>query len=75
MQVRNFLEPPLKGAVLQTYGAGNIPSNRTDLVDALREATARGVILVNCTQCMHGQVADLYATGKVSEVLSSWVTK
>ncbi|KAE8747360.1 hypothetical protein FOCC_FOCC006002 [Frankliniella occidentalis] len=64
-QVRSFLAPPLKGAVLQTYGAGNVPGNRTDLLEALREAAARGIILVNCTQCMHGQVADLYAMGKV----------
>ncbi|XP_026280451.1 L-asparaginase-like [Frankliniella occidentalis] len=63
--VRSFLAPPLKGAVLQTYGAGNVPGNRTDLLEALREAAARGIILVNCTQCMHGQVADLYAMGKV----------
>ncbi|KAK3926707.1 L-asparaginase [Frankliniella fusca] len=63
--VRSFLAPPLKGAVLQTYGAGNVPGNRTDLLEALREASERGMILVNCTQCMHGQVADLYAMGKV----------
>lgn len=63
--VRSFLAPPLKGAVLQTYGSGNIPGNRQELLDAIKDASDRGVILVNCTQCMHGQVAQVYAMGKV----------
>ncbi|KAJ3307193.1 hypothetical protein HDU76_004683, partial [Blyttiomyces sp. JEL0837] len=31
---------------------------------ALKEASDRGVIVVNCTQCRKGLVTDLYATGK-----------
>ncbi|XP_039281443.1 LOW QUALITY PROTEIN: L-asparaginase [Nilaparvata lugens] len=62
--VKSFLQPPLEGAVLQTYGAGNVPSNRSDLIEVFREATDRGVIIINCTQCSKGAVSDIYETGK-----------
>lgn len=61
-----FLHPPIQGIVLQSYGAGNIPSNRKDLLAALEEATSRGIIIVNCTQCLEGAVAEIYETGQVS---------
>lgn len=60
----NFLRPPLEGVVLETYGSGNAPDRRRDLLDALAEATARGVVLVNCTQCHKGVVSGTYAAGK-----------
>ena len=54
---------PLAGAVLHTYGAGNAP-DRPELLDVLRRASERGVVLVNCTQCLEGAVdMDGYATG------------
>ncbi|MEM7352613.1 MAG: asparaginase [Acidobacteriota bacterium] len=61
--LHSFLGPPLQGAVLHTYGAGNAP-NRPELLTVLRQASERGVVLVNCTQCLEGSVnmAD-YATG------------
>jgi 60kDa lysophospholipase len=62
--IKAFLQPPMKGVVLQTFGAGNIPSNRQDLTDTLKEATERGVIIVNCTQCITGSVAEIYETGR-----------
>uniref|UniRef100_A0A6Q2Z2W1 asparaginase n=1 Tax=Esox lucius TaxID=8010 RepID=A0A6Q2Z2W1_ESOLU len=63
--VKSFLQPPMEGIVLETYGSGNAPDNRTDLLNELRKATERGVIMVNCTQCLRGTVTMLYATGKV----------
>lgn len=66
LQVRAFLAPPLKGCVLQTYGVGNAPSNRPDILSAFQDATNRGVIVVNCTQCMQGSVVDSYVVGRVS---------
>jgi 60kDa lysophospholipase len=54
----------LRGVVLQTFGAGNIPSNRADLTEVLREASERGVIIMNCTQCITGSVAEIYETGR-----------
>ncbi|CAL1272708.1 unnamed protein product [Larinioides sclopetarius] len=62
--VRAFLSPPIEGVVLQTYGAGNGPSQRKDLFDELKRAHRRGVIIVNCTQCSLGQVDPSYETGR-----------
>ncbi|XP_030381287.1 L-asparaginase [Scaptodrosophila lebanonensis] len=62
---RAFLAPPIKGVVLQSFGSGNVPSNRHDLIEELRAAAARGVLIVNCTQCPTGSVAEIYDTGKV----------
>ncbi|MCB9883027.1 MAG: asparaginase [Planctomycetes bacterium] len=63
--LRNFLRPPLKGAVIQSYGLGNGPTSSRGFTDALREATQRGVVLVNCTQCLAGRVSDDdYETGR-----------
>jgi L-asparaginase len=61
---RNVLQPPLQGLVLEAYGVGNAPDRNADLIDAFEDATARGVVIVDCTQCLYGSV-DLgdYATG------------
>ncbi|KAJ3196469.1 hypothetical protein HK101_008876 [Irineochytrium annulatum] len=58
------VSPPVAGVVLETFGSGNAPSNRPELLAALREASDRGVVIVNCTQCSRGLVTDLYETGK-----------
>lgn len=63
--VRAFLEPPIEGVVLETYGAGNGPDSREDLLQEIRAASKRGVVIVNCTQCLYGHVVDDYATGRV----------
>lgn len=54
--VANVLRSPLQGLVLETYGMGNGPSNDTELMAVLAEACARGVVIVNCTQCLRGTV-------------------
>jgi len=60
----HFLQPPLQGLVLEAYGVGNGPGDDEAFMAALQEATARGVVIVDCTQCLTGTV-DLgdYATG------------
>lgn len=60
----NMLQPPLRGLVLETFGAGNGPTNDQAFLDALGQAAAQGIVIVNCTQCLRGMV-DLtkYATG------------
>jgi len=35
---------------LESYGAGNAPDKRKDILQALKEATEKGIIIVNCTQ-------------------------
>ncbi|XP_067013517.1 L-asparaginase 1-like [Anabrus simplex] len=62
--IQEFLRPPAMGVVLQTYGSGNVPSNRKDLLDEISEATSRGVLVVNITQCTKGSVSDIYETGE-----------
>ncbi|KAL0969082.1 hypothetical protein UPYG_G00222400 [Umbra pygmaea] len=62
--VKSFLQPPMEGIVLETYGSGNAPDNRADLLEEFRKATERGVIMVNCTQCLRGSVTTSYATGR-----------
>ncbi|GAA5892855.1 hypothetical protein JCM8208_004105 [Rhodotorula glutinis] len=64
--VRAFLSPSsgVRGVVLESYGAGNAPK-RPELLAVFREATDRGVVIVNVTQCAKGAVAsDIYATGR-----------
>ncbi|XP_055384094.1 L-asparaginase [Condylostylus longicornis] len=60
-----FLKPPMKGIVLQSFGCGNIPSNRQDILDELSNANKLGIIVVNCTQCTEGSISKSYETGHV----------
>ncbi|HRO99977.1 MAG TPA: L-asparaginase 1, partial [Flavobacteriales bacterium] len=46
---------PHRAVVLTTFGSGNGPTDEAFL-DALRDATERGVLLVNATQCVGGSV-------------------
>eukprot|EP01121_Diplochlamys_sp_Union-15-3_P010648 TRINITY_DN3006_c0_g1_i5.p1 TRINITY_DN3006_c0_g1~~TRINITY_DN3006_c0_g1_i5.p1 ORF type:complete len:494 (+),score=59.87 TRINITY_DN3006_c0_g1_i5:53-1534(+) len=61
--VRNLLQSPLEGCVLETYGAGNGPQDNLGLLKAFKDAVDRGVVIVNCTQCLIGMVSLDYATG------------
>lgn len=69
--VEAFLDPPVEGVVLQTYGAGNGPTARKDIMNAIRKATGRGVLILNCSQCLHGGVDPSYETG--NELLQAGV--
>lgn len=62
--VRNITRPPLKGLVLECYGVGNAPSHDPDFLAALKDANARGVVIVAVTQCVRGGVdLALYSAG------------
>jgi L-asparaginase len=62
--VRNVLRRPLQGLVLEAYGVGNGPDQDTQFIAALAEATRRGVVIVDCTQCLEGTVnLEEYAAG------------
>lgn len=62
--VTNVLRSPLQGLVLETYGMGNGPADDAELLDVLTEASRRGVVMVNCTQCLRGTVDQgKYAAG------------
>jgi len=45
----------LKGLILETYGAGNAPTDFWFL-DRIKKAVDRGVIILNVTQCSRGSV-------------------
>ncbi|XP_069772650.1 60 kDa lysophospholipase isoform X2 [Narcine bancroftii] len=62
--VKAFLQAPMEGIVLETYGTGNAPDNRTDILEEFKKAIDRGVLIINCTQCLRGSVTESYATGK-----------
>ncbi|KAF0976751.1 hypothetical protein FDP41_004046 [Naegleria fowleri] len=61
----NFFLPPTEGVVMLSYGVGNVPSTRSDFLKCIKEATERGVVIVNCTQCFKGAVSASYKTGSV----------
>lgn len=53
----------LRSIVLRTYGSGNAPQQPW-LIDTLREATAKGITVMNVSQCMAGSVEmSRYDTG------------
>jgi L-asparaginase len=54
--VKSILNTPnLKGVVLETYGAGNAPTDKW-FIDLLTEAIDKGIYIVNVTQCVGGAV-------------------
>ena len=53
----------LKALVLETYGSGNAPS-KPWFIRCLSEACAKGIVIVNVTQCNAGTVEmERYNTG------------
>ncbi len=65
-------QPRVRAMVLHSYGAGNVPANQRDFMAALERAAARGVVLVNVTQCLHGSVQQgVYATGSALGALGA----
>ena len=60
----SFLSRPLRGLILETYGDGNGPTNDPGFIDVLRNAADAGVVILGCTQCLHGGMTQAnYATG------------
>ncbi|MFL5752644.1 MAG: asparaginase [Bacteroidia bacterium] len=45
----------IKAVILQTFGAGNAPTDKW-LIDALKKAIDRNIIIYNVTQCIEGRV-------------------
>lgn len=61
--IKAFCSHPIRGVVLETFGAGNAPQ-RPDLIEALKEACDRGVVVVAISQCVKGSVSDAYETAR-----------
>ncbi|MBQ6563795.1 MAG: asparaginase [Clostridia bacterium] len=47
----------LRGIVIETFGAGNIPGNGDMLLPIIRKASENGTIIIVCSQCPHGTVS------------------
>lgn len=56
--------PDLRGIILETFGMGNIPGGADGrLMEAIRSAVERGIVVVNVSQCVNGFVSPVYAPG------------
>ena len=59
-----LLASGVQGLLLECYGSGTGPSDDQRLLDALRSAHQRGVVLAAISQCTEGRVTfDTYAAG------------
>lgn len=57
-----LLHPKHRGIILQSYGAGNLPTNKA-LINILKKSIDQGKVLLNITQCSGGSVEmGRYAT-------------
>jgi len=64
-----FTNPYLKGVVLETFGAGNVPVHPSFL-SIIEEAAKKGIVIVNVTQCASGSVEmSRYQGGKALETI------
>ncbi len=54
----------LKGLLIRSFGVGNPPDGNRELMAALKQASLRGQVVINLTQCLQGKVSQgAYATG------------
>ena len=61
--IKNTLRQPVNAMILLTFGVGNAPQN-PELLAQLKDASERGIVVVNLTQCLSGKVnMGGYATG------------
>ncbi|MBT1705506.1 asparaginase [Chryseosolibacter indicus] len=52
-----ILSPGLKAVILETYGSGNAPTSEP-LLNALKRAIDKGIIVLNISQCSGGMVTQ-----------------
>ncbi len=51
-----FRTSSLKGVLIETYGPGNVPDLPKEFLDELELLVKKGIIVINLTQCPHGDV-------------------
>ena len=64
------LTEKLKGIVLETFGAGNVPADGNALLPIIKSAFSAGAVITVCSQCPKGTVA-LGAYAASSELVSA----
>ena len=57
-----------KGVVLEMYGSGTMPLSNTALVESIKNATQRGVLVLVITQVIEGRVANQYVNSKLDSL-------
>ena len=58
------INPRARALIIRSYGVGNPPDANQELMQLLEQACARGLVVVNLTQCQQGPVVQgAYATG------------
>jgi L-asparaginase len=61
--IEHIIQQPVKALIMRSYGVGNAPQDPA-LIRCLSQAIERGVVIVNCSQCIRGKVnMEGYATG------------
>ncbi len=61
--INNTIKQPVKALIIRSYGIGNAPQDAA-LLSCLKDAKSKGIIVVNCSQCIKGTVnMKGYATG------------
>ena len=64
IQIIEKILKTVKGVVIESYGAGNAPTDRK-LINLLNKMVEQNKIIINVTQCMYGKViSGEYATSK-----------
>ncbi len=53
----SIMTEKLKGIVIETFGAGNIPRHADSLLPIIQKASRNGTIIIVCSQCPHGTVS------------------
>lgn len=60
-----LLTQPLDALILETYGVGNAPVKQTGLLDLLKVAEAKDILMINTSQCLKGTIdMESYVTGQ-----------
>lgn len=61
--LKNIIQQPVKALIIRSYGVGNAPQDK-GLLECFKKANDDGIIIVNCSQCIKGNVnMNGYATG------------
>ena len=53
----SIMTEKLRGIVIETFGAGNIPGDGSALLPIIRKAELNGTVLIVCSQCPQGAVS------------------
>ena len=65
MTFEGFFNKPIEAVIIETYGSGNMASDRKNICRILKDACDRGIIVVNVSQCRKGLVTSSYETGNI----------